>query len=990
MAAFIKPFPGMRITEDVTFMPGVYNFYNLEGIIIDGNHITIDGSYALFVGGKELEKQEVDIDTSEFSYGYSDKKYNANLPYKGIGIRSVKTRGVTIKNLSCRGFKIGLSLDNCENWHIEACDFSMNYHHPEHGWDDHDDLGGVVLTNSQKCVLQNNKANQVWNALTLRHSNENLIVNNNFSYTSNVGLRMWQSSHNKIYDNNFSHGLRKKPNEIHARDSSCVLVETKSCHNHFKGNDMRYGGDGFFIRSLNNLMSTDNIIEENDMSFSNNNAIEAWDEGNIYIRNKANASSYGFWLGNSDNTTLIENEVAFNGCTFKNAPEAFGNAGIAVVNGSGTNFKVIGNHIHDNSGPGLAIKNKSYYPSQNWLIKDNQFIRNRDDQRGYLGHGIYMKYVQNIHLINNIFEANDGRDVYQDKACSEVIIETKDKILVDFEIKKVKKIFQVEESIILSTTTNYPVVWYIDGKKIKGNLIDYSFDEPGLKRIGAKIEHKDYCGIASTHLYVMPQGESFSNKMISGTHIALLLRIEDDYIEWYQTSEEPRIELSGQGTCLLKPKKGFYEHCNSIMNEYKYDLLYIEVNLEDDPHFDVVSDGKSNYNKYKIITDRAGVQIEDIVLFSKKPKDSSMMYGIESVRTSCNDELKYKPLDKQIETYDKSHYWLSEDKSYYQVNFKTPRYIDSIEYEFLDNITTDRLISFPEHAEVELIGANTSYNLDGKRKRLVINRIEVEGLRLHVSSKDAGLKYLNCFDSHAYLVDIESNNKVKVESLDVMLAYNNGDNGQVSDLIVEIIEDGMTLVSTEVEYGQVEFMKPINLPLAFEYLPKRDYMVTMTQKEIQEDQSGKFYRWCSNKIGPMNGQYGFISNDKIIDSGRLGWGNMWYRLHTKEGLFDKSFEDELVGNRIGIKEMEVLFQKLDMTGYHTGLTYNTKSSELRRGKYTLKCHPNTSKIVMFGKGEVTINNETYMIDEKLEVSVKETVLDLSIINEGYISDIRTF
>ncbi len=110
-------------------------------------------------------------------------------------------------------------------------------------------MGGMVL---EKCIgneIGRNRATDVWSALVLRESSRNYVHHNNCSHTSNVGLRMWLACHNRIEENNFSWGLRKNPDEVHARDSSCVLIESGSCHNVLRKNDMRYGGDGLFIRS---------------------------------------------------------------------------------------------------------------------------------------------------------------------------------------------------------------------------------------------------------------------------------------------------------------------------------------------------------------------------------------------------------------------------------------------------------------------------------------------------------------------------------------------------------------------------------------------------------------------------------------------------------------------------------------------------------------------------------------------------------------------
>jgi parallel beta-helix repeat protein len=199
------------------------------------------------------------------------------------------------------------------------------------------------------CTIRQNKANRVWNALDLWDSNDNVIENNDFSHCSNVCLKLWRACGNKVLDNNLSYGLRISPGEVHARDSTSVLMETGSDHNRFERNDITHGGDGVFIRVLNGWCSRWNTFIENDCSYANNNGFEAWSPDNTYIRNKSNYCSYGFWLGGSDHTVLIGNEAAYNGQPdgFHNAPEPeFNHGGIVIVSGSGSHTVIEGHPFY--------------------------------------------------------------------------------------------------------------------------------------------------------------------------------------------------------------------------------------------------------------------------------------------------------------------------------------------------------------------------------------------------------------------------------------------------------------------------------------------------------------------------------------------------------------------------------------------------------------------------------------------------------------------
>ncbi len=390
------PYPGAVIDQSVVFAPGVYDFTGQEGLVVTADNIRIDGNGAQIRGGGPMA-------------GAGD----AAGRYFGTGLKMEGRVDVQVRNLSLSGFDVGVRLTGCTGISLEGCDLSDCFHDPDWGWDDHGSHGGFLLLDSHHCEIRHCRANRVWDAAHLRHSGNNLIENNDFSHTSNTGLKMWRACKNRVLNNNLSWGLRISPGEVHARDSSCVLLESGSDDNVFKNNDMTHGGDGFFIRVLNGWMSCRNHIEGNDCSYANNNGFEAWADHNTYINNKANHCSYGFWLGNSNHTILLGNEAAFNGRDFHNAPEAFGNAGITFANGSCSHSVIKDNHIHDNLGPGIALRDSAQTPSLHVLIAGNR-IENNQSRGQFAGHGIYLKNARLVYLQDNHFSGNAGEDVRLD------------------------------------------------------------------------------------------------------------------------------------------------------------------------------------------------------------------------------------------------------------------------------------------------------------------------------------------------------------------------------------------------------------------------------------------------------------------------------------------------------------------------------------------------------------------------------------------------
>ncbi|HET6487715.1 MAG TPA: right-handed parallel beta-helix repeat-containing protein [Spirochaetia bacterium] len=358
---------------------------------------------------------------SWYNTGFSILRRAEKRFYGGVGLRAEGRRGVRLHGLSIHGFLSALVLRGCRGWTVENNDFSDNYDDPDYGWGEGvEQNGAVYLEEVHDSVIRRNRGLRVWNGITLRRCTGNRIERNVFSHCSNTCLKLAQSSANLIRDNVFSWGLRIYPGEVHARDSVSLLVESGSNDNRFLYNDFTHGGDGIFVRVLNHWCSRGNLFQGNDCSHANNNAVESWSPGNRYVANRANRSSYGFWLGGSDETALVGNQVMHNGKGPRNAPEPFGNAGVSVVHGSSTGFLMVGNRIQDNSGPGVALAWRETKPARLWLIANNSIRWNRNDPRGYRGNGIFAELCRDVAILGNSLRGNEGRALFLGKGCSNV------------------------------------------------------------------------------------------------------------------------------------------------------------------------------------------------------------------------------------------------------------------------------------------------------------------------------------------------------------------------------------------------------------------------------------------------------------------------------------------------------------------------------------------------------------------------------------------
>ncbi|HLY67380.1 MAG TPA: right-handed parallel beta-helix repeat-containing protein [Chloroflexota bacterium] len=327
---------------------------------------------------------------------------------QGVGVLARGIDGVRLLNLTVRGFETGLRIENGRGWTIEDCDFSDNFHDPDFGWGENGQRGGMVLVNLTDSIVRCCRANRVWDACALYGCEHIEALDNDFSHASNTCLRLRQSSFNILERNNLSYGIRISPGEVHARDSAGVLIEHASNDNRFVNNDATHGGDGFFIRLLNSLSSSGNYFESNDASYANNNCFEAWAPDTTYVANMANHGSYGFWLGGSIRTILIENEAAYNGdpSGSHNAPEAgLGHCGIVFTGAPSAAGVLRRNHCHHNNGAGIAIRGQPTAPAPEWSLEGNRLEHNRA--------GIVLEAVKRAELVDNIFAGNLEGDVLE-------------------------------------------------------------------------------------------------------------------------------------------------------------------------------------------------------------------------------------------------------------------------------------------------------------------------------------------------------------------------------------------------------------------------------------------------------------------------------------------------------------------------------------------------------------------------------------------------
>lgn len=348
----------LRINKDTQLEPKIYSLP--EGITIDADNVTLDGQGATILGTDQI----------------------------GEGIRVSGRKNIVIKNLRILSFYHGISIKNSSDLEITNCTVTGTAEVPSNTlfldiWKPASDAYGaaIFLNEVTEATIHDNDLQHQMNGLLSYHCKRLTVKNNLANYCSGFGFHLYDTCDSTFADNYADYCCRYYLSGAGSHlgaDAAGFLIIYKSCNNIFRKNYARLGGDGFFLAGLTpdgiDVGCNHNLFEENDASYSPNNAFEGvFSKGNIYRRNKANHSNYGFWLGFSSDCTLANNQIYNNR-----------QAGIAVENG--VHFEVLDNDIQNNAH-GILIWTRSYeflrnvpnmnVTSSDWLMERNKLIQNR-------------------------------------------------------------------------------------------------------------------------------------------------------------------------------------------------------------------------------------------------------------------------------------------------------------------------------------------------------------------------------------------------------------------------------------------------------------------------------------------------------------------------------------------------------------------------------------------------------------------------------------
>lgn len=353
----VTPHAGMVIgsNSNIKLAPGYYSFLDtnktgiirivgVHDVVIDGDSVTLNGTN-----------------------------------YTGYGILIENSSNVQIRNFTAiDSFFYAIRIDSSSNVTVTGCNLSYNKNDTSgwlNVWTDVGNAngGGVLVNRSTGANLSNDVMKYSNDGIAMYHCASDTILNDDLSYNTAYAIRMFFSDSNDVENNQASHVYRENP--VNSDAGAILLIVSND--NRVVNNDFSYSSDGIFLGQYqHSQVPNDNYFAYNNCSNSPHNAIEAtFGDGDVYKHNKTDSSCYGFWLGYSFNTVVDSNEVIGN-----HQALSVGTAGIAIdrgYNNTITNNVISGNvdgiQLWEGTPPvsGYESQQSENYTVMNNTITDN-------------------------------------------------------------------------------------------------------------------------------------------------------------------------------------------------------------------------------------------------------------------------------------------------------------------------------------------------------------------------------------------------------------------------------------------------------------------------------------------------------------------------------------------------------------------------------------------------------------------------------------------
>ncbi len=316
------PVKGMLIKKSIQFRKGIYHLQlpvlkEDPLIIIEGKNITVDFNDLVLDGAKPGETPD---------------------QFHGVAVLVRNSSHVTLKNVSIRGYKVAIKVIKTDHLVMERCDGSYNYRQHLNSTPEKEDLSdwmsyhhneqdewlrygaAFYLRGCDSVLIRDCRVTGGQNGLMMTESNGGMIINNDFSFNSGIGIGMYRSSGNNVMYNRIIFNVRGYSHGVYNRgqDSAGILVYEQSSHNLFYKNAVTHGGDGFFLWAGQSTMDNgqggcnDNILMNNDFSWAPTNGVEVTFSRNTISDNRIFGCDHGIWGGYSYNSTISNNKFRDN------------------------------------------------------------------------------------------------------------------------------------------------------------------------------------------------------------------------------------------------------------------------------------------------------------------------------------------------------------------------------------------------------------------------------------------------------------------------------------------------------------------------------------------------------------------------------------------------------------------------------------------------------------------------------------------------------
>jgi parallel beta-helix repeat protein len=300
----------------------------VSGLTVTQATTVVSGRYAL----ADRSAGVVRVTGHDFVIDFRGARLTGPRRGDGIGIHVVDARNVTIRNAVVTGYRWGVVVERSVGVKLVGCIVSANADLPagtvidESGREPEDQHGGgILIRDSADGRVEHCTARDQWDGIDVVRSSGWVIEDGDFSYNGNWGLHLWNSSHNTFRRNRAvwcttgEGRLYQALTGWQTYDAQAVGIDHNSNENLIEGNDLRFGGDGIFIRANEGPLapgtvvpprngSNRNVLRNNDCSFSPNNAIEVdLVDDTVIEGNNCSNSHYGMWLGYSRGCVVRRN-----------------------------------------------------------------------------------------------------------------------------------------------------------------------------------------------------------------------------------------------------------------------------------------------------------------------------------------------------------------------------------------------------------------------------------------------------------------------------------------------------------------------------------------------------------------------------------------------------------------------------------------------------------------------------------------------------------